>query len=382
MLFWKSKHHVVLPLALAACLGCGGGHGGGGGGQHQPPPPPLNITLQGWYLTQAIQKLDRSVPLVAKRDGLLRVFLRANTANQVAPSVRVTLTGGAGAPWQRTIPAPKASVTTAFAESDLASSWNLPIPGNVLAEHGHIQLEVDPDGATAGIAAAARNIQSALDVRRAAIMRITLVPVTQSGLTGEITGNGRTLQSWVARFRALFPVPQHIDVQVAPTPLVTTANLNQGGHGWAQLHGELEHLRQADELTGAVGRYYYGVVKRSNGLGTLGETPVQSHVAAGWDGPNYQDTFAHEMGHALGMAHAPCGLGLPAGHPVYGLWPNDPAHADAQLGAAGMDVAARSPKPATAFKDIMSYCPPYWVSDHTYTFIMNYREENPFYPAY
>jgi hypothetical protein len=54
--------------------------------------------LHGWYITQAVQTLDRSVPLVARRDGVLRVFLRASAANHAAPTVRVTITGGGGLP--------------------------------------------------------------------------------------------------------------------------------------------------------------------------------------------------------------------------------------------------------------------------------------------
>jgi hypothetical protein len=326
--------------------------------------------LHGWYITQAVQTLDRSVPLVARRDGVLRVFLRASAANHAAPTVRVTITGGAGSPWQRTIAAPAASVPTGFDENSLNASWNLPIPGNVLAPNGHIQIEVDPDRAVAEIDPAAHNVQSALEVRRVPILRITLVPVVQSGLTGEVETGGRTRNAWLARFRAMYPVSQ-IDVHVG-APLHTTANLNDHphqDHDWVQLLGELRTLRLAN---GDVGRYYYGVVKRSNGNGTQGDTPVAAQEAAGWDDlAGYQDTFAHEMGHALGRNHAPCGVA------VFGNntgWPTDPAHAGAALGAAGLDVATLTPKASPAFKDIMGYCPPYWVSDTTYKGIMDWNE--------
>jgi hypothetical protein len=249
----------------------------------------------------------------------------------------------------------------------------------VLAPGAHIHLEVDPAAAVPEIAPALRNIQSALDVRRVAPVRITLVPVTQSGLTGEVVGGGRTLESWVARFKAMYPVAE-VDVRLG-APLATSANLNphpHDDHDWTRLIGELEARRAEDQRRGEAGRYYYGVVKRLMGASAVGQTPVQSHVAAGWDDPaSYQDTFAHEMGHAMGMAHAPCGLGDPPG-PAYGAWPGDPAHARAQLGAAGLDVATLTPKLSPAFRDIMSYCPPYWVSDHTYTFILAYREMHPF----
>jgi hypothetical protein len=73
-------------------------------------------------------------------------------------------------------------------------------------------------------------------VRRVPIFRITLVPIVQSGLTGEVETGGRTRQSWTARFRAMFPVAR-LEVRV-DVPLRTTANLNDHpgqDHDWAQL---------------------------------------------------------------------------------------------------------------------------------------------------
>jgi len=363
---------IRLPLFLAlALVGWACNCGGGGPGGPSVPAPTPHITLHGWYITQAIQKLDRSVPLVAGREGVLRVFLTANSPNQAAPAVRVTLTGGAHAPWQRTIAAPGATVPTECHEDQMNSSRNLPIPGDVLAPNAHIQLEVDPGGGAAGIAPAARNVQSALTVHRVPIIRITLVPVLQSGLTGEVESGGRTRNAWVARFRAMYPVSR-IDLRVDPNPLRTTANLNHhanADHDWVQLLGELKALRLS---RGEAGRYYYGVVKRSSGQGTVGDTPVAGQEAAGWDDlAGYQDTFAHEMGHALGRNHAPCGVAV-YGHDTG--WPADAAHAGAALGAVGLDVATLTVKPSPQFKDIMGYCPPYWVSDTTYTGIMRWQE--------
>ena len=380
----------VMAVLLAGLGGCGGGggsqgHGAGAASASVNPvgaasQAPLRIGMQGWYVTQAVQKLDGSVPLVAGRDGVLRVFLTANTANQAKPTVRVTITGAPGGPWQRTIPAPGASVPLALDENRLGASWNLAIPGAELVPDGHIQLEVDPEHHLDGLDAALRNVRSELDVRRVPIFRITLVPIVQSGLTGEVETGGRTRQSWTARFRAMFPVAR-LEVRV-DVPLHTTANLNDHpgqDHDWAQLHGELEARRLA---RGDVGRYYYGVVKRSSAAGTHGETPVASQSAAGWDDPGgYQDTFAHEMGHALGRNHAPCGVPVFGNH--NGGWPTDPAHADAALGAAGLDLSGLDPahpdlarlvpKASPAFKDIMSYCPPYWVSDVTYKGILDWN---------
>jgi hypothetical protein len=325
--------------------------------------------------------MDRSVPLVAHRDGVLRVFLRANTPNNARPAVRVTLLDGGG-PWTRTIPAPANAVPTGFDELDPAASWNLPIPGDALVPGARIRLEVDPDHQLPGVTAGARLLEAPLDLRVVPPIRITLVPVRQAatGLTGVVVGPGRTLDSWTEVFRKLYPLAA-VEVQAGAT-LTTTAVLD--GHGphqdvaWTQLLGELEQRRDAAWAAGETGRYFYGVVRRSHGQGTLGLTPVQSPVASGWDDPaGYQTTFAHEMGHALGRAHAP--YNLPPNEPL-GDWPvADPAYARASLGAAGMDPATGLIKPPNQFKDIMSYAPPVrmWVSDHTYRAVLDWRAANP-----
>jgi hypothetical protein len=330
------------------------------------------ISLRGWYITQAVQKLDRSVPLLARRDAVLRVFLVAAGAGAPAPAVRVTLNRPGQAPWVRAIPAPAAAVPVVFREESLGRSWNLRIPGWALAPGGTLDLEVDPGGALAGIAPADRHVHAALDVRELPIIRIVLVPVVQQGLTGEVVGGGRTLDSWVARFRAMFPVGELIVEQ--GEPLVFTGNLNHHPGADADWVRVLHELRERRRLAGDVGSYYYGVVKRSNGIGTLGDTPVGYPVAAGWDDPqHYQDTFAHEMAHSIGLSHAPCGVAIGIHH-----WPTDPAHANAALGATGLDVAALEVKPANAFHDIMSYCPPYWISDFSYQLALENLLEQPY----
>ena len=56
-------------------------------------PGTVNLGDRGLYLTQSVQPGD-TVPLVANRDAYLRVFVRADQANTVAPAVRVRLYQG------------------------------------------------------------------------------------------------------------------------------------------------------------------------------------------------------------------------------------------------------------------------------------------------
>jgi hypothetical protein len=308
---------------------------------------------------------------------MLRVFLRADRATRVIPRVRATILGG-GAPWVHDIP-PAAQVPAQINELDLGSSWNLTIPGERLVPGARIRLEVDPGRRIPSVAEAARSVEERLDVHEVPEIGITLVPVEQigSGLTGEVTGPDRTLDSWKEMFRKVFPVAT---VKLWQGPLLrTTANLDHAGNDadWTQLLGELEQRRDEDWERGDTGRYLYGVVRVGH-AGTLGQSPMGHAVAAGGDSPaTYKAAFAHEMGHAFGLAHAP--FNVPPGE-FLADWPvADPAYAHASLGAVGLDLATGQIKAPTAFKDLMSYAPPeqLWVSDHNYKKVLMWRVVHP-----
>jgi hypothetical protein len=110
--------------------------------------------------------------------------------------------------------------------------------------------------------------------------------------------------------------------------------------------------------------------------GVLGVAPVNSdppvlgeatmRYGAGLWNPNdvreSVNTAIHEIGHSQGAFHAPCG-GADGPDPAY-------PHPEATLGARGLDPLTAQFYDPSAYKDFMSYCRPYWVSD--YRFSKNY----------
>ncbi|MDP1859052.1 MAG: hypothetical protein Q8K82_10290, partial [Gemmatimonadaceae bacterium] len=81
--------------------------------------------------------------------------------------------------------------------------------------------------------------------------------------------------------------------------------------------------------------------------------------------------MAHEVGHNFGRFHAPsCGAGGP--DPSY-------PYAEGKIGVNGYNIATSALKAPTATYDLMGYCNnPVWISDYTYTAVLNYRATNSF----
>jgi hypothetical protein len=340
-------------LALVLVLGAGGFAYGAGDGPR----------LGGWYITQGVQTLDRSIPLVAGRAGLLRVFVLAQDPAAAAPEVRVTVTGGAE-PWVQTIHPPRAGMPGGIAEGDLEASWNLVLPATALRPGASLKLELQPGSDTVAVP---------LEVRTVPVFRGTIIPVVQQGLTANVTDNGRTLDNWADRLHAMYPLadpPAGIDLQLGAT-YTTQADLNDAsGIGWDTLVAELDRKQVAE----GAGRNYFGAVSVNYTSGMAGLGQVGGQIAIGWDktgledGANYQDVFAHEMGHNFNREHAPCGVG--GGDPA---WPGDGAHSSASIGVYGFDLGSGAAKSPADFKDIMSYCHPYWSSDYTYRGVLDWR---------
>ena len=107
-------------------------------------------------------------------------------------------------------------------------------------------------------------------------------------------------------------------------------------------------------------------------MGTLADVPVGLQGIATFGGRSSWSvadprTMAHELGHNLSLAHAPCGQ---ASGP-------DPAfpEPDASIGVWGYDFRAGGRLVDPSSRDIMSYCDPFWVSDYHFTNALRHRLE-------
>lgn len=343
-----------------------------------PPPPPssLNLVIDGMHVQQAVQTYGGTVPLVAGRDGLLRVFVKANMANTATPTVRVRLYSGATLASTLTIAAPGSAVPQTITEGTLASSWNVTIPAVLMQPGLKILADVDPtntvtESSDSDNSYPVSGTAGAMDVRSVSTLNVRLVPVLQSanGLQGGVTvGNA---SQYTADMLAMYPIAQvDADVRAAYTTAAPALQSGDGNGAWGQILSEINALRTADGSA----RFYYGVVKVSYPGGIAGLGYVPGRAAIGWDYlPSGANVLAHEVGHNLGRFHAPgCGAGSPdASYPKL----------TGRIEGYGYKLATNTLKDTATNYDIMSYCGPSWISAYTYTAMLNYRTANPFIAA-
>ena len=108
-------------------------------------------------------------------------------------------------------------------------------------------------------------------------------------------------------------------------------------------------------------------------LGLAGGIPALAAVGVDEDTPfgpaEAKYTMAHELGHTMGLRHAPCG----------GAAGPDPAFpfTDGRSGAFAMDLAGGNVIKLPSGTDIMGYCDNQWVSVYNYRNVFNLRAHNP-----
>ena len=315
------------------------------------------------YLTQAVQSFEYPVPLVAGRRALLRVFPTAATENSASkPAVRarfyvhgretrvVDVAGGPG------------PVPTEIDEGNLASSVNAEIPASLIQPGLELVIEVDPDGAldpTLGVAGRIPETgRMAVEVRRMPVLDLTVIPFVWSDthdstiveLVRDMAAAPES-HEMLGVTRALLPIGG-IEV-TAHEPVISSSN---NAH---DLFGQTVAIWKMEGETG----HYKGMMSPPL-AGVLGLAGIGSRISFSLANPG---VVAHELGHNLNLAHAPCGG---AGGP-------DPAYPyrDGSIGAWGYDFDVRDVVPPGT-PDHMSYCGPSWTSDYYFEAALRFRLED------
>ena len=314
------------------------------------------------YLVQAVQSRAHPVPLVAGEDALLRVFVTAAMeTTEGIPEVRARFYLNGSERHVADIAGHSTPIPTEIDEGNLSKSANAEIPGWIVRPGLEMVVEIDPGGALDPGLGVPKRIpevgRMTIDVREMPTLDLTVIPFLWSsdpdsaiialvnGMEDDPEGHHLLEDTHV-----LLPVAV-IDV-TARAPVASTSNFAY------DLLLQTEAIRV---LEGGAG-HYMGMMSGpalATDAGGIAYLPGRSSFSR----PR-SSTLAHELGHNMGLGHAPCGL---AGGP-------DPSfpYPTGFIGAWGYDFhVGRLVSPES--RDHMSYCGPPWTSDYHFTNALAYR---------
>ena len=313
------------------------------------------------------------VPILRKRNATIRLFVEPGD-EWVERKVQgvVTLTNNDGVE----VFTGTRNIEGNSKQADLGTTINIDIPGEFLTASAELAFELvekEEDGPGGGLEEDATWDAGKIQTDVTDSVEIVLFPVRYNA-----DGSGRlpdTSDSQLERMREFFynmyPVSD-ITISVA-NPIDWNQSISANGNGWGSLLDEIANRR--DQANVDPNTYYYGLFNPSPSLGqfcgygcvlglsnlawnTSSEWP-RSSIGLGYPGQSTVDTMVHEVGHAHGREHTPCGLGNQSSDRDY-------PYANAELGTWGYHMDEEELYKPSDYRDMMSYCSPIWVSDYTY----------------
>ena len=316
---------------------------------------------------------SRNAPVVEGRDGILRVYLDRQSDFEER-DIRVVLDieeGDSPEPVELHIDGDsrpqQLSSTANFYLDDLPSELHF----SVRLEE--VEDDVDAPGDSNESQWPAEGFADLNPRNPRGPLKIVIVPVRYNAdNSGRMPETGETqLEIFRETLLQRYPVAE-VEVSVGST-LAWSNAVQPNGAGWSELLDAVMNRRWNENPGRDV--YYYGLFSPAlsiasycasgcvAGLSPLAESPEddwgRASIGLGFPGEGSANTMAHEVGHAHGREHAPCGL---FGQPADSSYP----HSNASIGVWGYDIIAQSLRDPDDYTDFMAYCEPTWVSDYTY----------------
>lgn len=355
-----------------------------------------NMRIEHVELTQAIQTVGNTVPLVYGKKTVARVFVRS--ALLTVPNVEVKVwafQGGtplAGSPltyslnWDANAVAwaPYTVTSAAYNRSNTFSSLNISLPAAWYRPPSKSQdvllfFQVNPDGNPSESKTSdnwAVNWMHMTDVPKTYVKAVPL-NITKGGSTYSTTFANAV--SLVPFMRQVYPVRSDGGVTLFSGPTLNITANPATDAGWSTVWSKVVAARTFDAWYPYM--YWYGLIPEAAGGAYYGMGQMPGYVSigmAGPVGPNYygrQTTFAHEIGHNHGRPHASFDHGEGASGEA---WPY-PHGGTGDVGFDTTRMQALAPGSAggTHFHDFMAYGYPRWVSIKGWNALMAARLARP-----
>lgn len=349
-----------------------------------PAATPLH--LDGIEVTQSIQDLAQSVPLIAGKATVVRVFLGNSTASTMTVRGRIAVRRGPDDPVTVVASAANAVLDPAHAgdipaqRNRLGRSLDFPLPPSVLGDGPlTVALSAAVDVGTGAPVPVGCRREPSVWFHRSPPLRIRVLGMRYA--LGGVTHVPSNLDfdflfSWLRR---AYPVGQLVQSQTLVTATAAAPFTD------VDVNAQVAAIRALDVDSGEDNRtHYYGFVSDTGfwmrGGAAVPPTADPTAIASGptgrtafsWDTDgSYGDWYGgHELGHTFGRRHPGfCGETQEDldGYPFPGgkLADRDDSFCGYDVGDPALGLP-RAVLPGLDWTDVMTYCADEWMSPYTY----------------
>jgi trimeric autotransporter adhesin len=298
------------------------------------------------------------------KETWVRAYVTSTSASRAAPTVRLTALAGSTILGSLTMvgptPLPLLAANTTPPDAmlyNIAQTFRVRLPDAWVASALKVRIDVDP----ANPAGALATREATPVVGDPIALEVVLVPLI-SGTDAPGMPTTTTVADALAR---VFPLPRdRVRVTVrAPFQLPLPFLRSDGtfnDEAWPNGVYNLTLLRNLEVGSTDNKKIYYGFAKPYQPFG-VGGVAGSNKAAVGKDAnhSSWERIMVHEVGHLMGLTHAPCGPS--------DVDPNYP-YAGGVMGKAPLfnsltDLIA-NPSTGDAVWDVMGYCGGYWFSDY------------------
>ena len=232
-------------------------------------PDAVSVSVAAVHLTQSVQDMDDSIPLISGRDALLRVFVTSDAMNTFALGAEASFFLDRNLVHGTALSPASAGIPTGVEQGRMDRSYNAQVPGTIMQPGLELVVDLNTGDTTTltGVTRFSATGRYEVNVTRVPVPKLTVVPVVSGNDAAEqafeaVTRLATDSMAFVDAKRFLPIGEMTVDIR---SPHQSSADLATR-EGWSELLTEIANLRSSERKGG----YYYGVVHSSSASGRGG----------------------------------------------------------------------------------------------------------------